>query len=83
MASLALTVQVGDSDDLCPAALAEPACALKALRGESAYLLFDLRVVCVVRSVGEKSRRLLVIAGREVVARLRQKALDVGVIDHV
>jgi hypothetical protein len=66
-----------------PKSAPEPTCAFKPLRGELVYLLFDLGVVCVVGRVGEKSRRLLVIAGREVVARLHHEGLDIGVIDEV
>jgi hypothetical protein len=83
IASSPLSVQVGDSNDFLPAALAEPAGALKPLGGELAYLLFDVRIVGVVGSVGEKSRSLRVIAGCEVVARLCHERLDIWVIDHV
>jgi hypothetical protein len=74
--------QISDSDDLCPAAPAEPARALESLGRELAHLLLDLGIVRVIGGIGEKPRGLLVIPGREVVARFEDEALDVVLVGY-
>jgi hypothetical protein len=77
-----LRVKVGYPDDFLPTTLAEPTSALKPLCGEIAYLPFDVGVVCAVGSIGEKSRRLLVVSSGETVARFGYEAVDIGILDH-
>jgi hypothetical protein len=81
--SCALSAEVCDSDDLLPASPAEPTRSLKPLLGKLAYLTFDFGVVCSVGSIGQKSRCMLVIAGREAIAGLHYDGLHIGLIHHV
>jgi hypothetical protein len=75
--------EVCDSDDLCAAAPAEPACALEPLLGKLSHLPLDQRVVRLAGTVRKKSRRPLVIAPPETFECHMYKSSGAVVVDVV